>query len=389
MDKPILFVVTICLALVFLVGCEARHDKTDKNVQSETALNSSAPQVADRIDGEEYVKDVPSTENTDTDADQSQLEQTTTESQVEPIDEALEFANALIENTEFTSNTTTAQDILAESNKPVTPFCQDLSTDNNTDEVNASCKKLSNRLASVSMQSCESANLRTTGCYSNNNFPILLREFPPLEDKKPKGKVLLIGGTHGDELTSVSIVFRWIEILNKHHSGLFHWHVIPVMNPDGLLLKSATRTNANGVDLNRNLPTRDWYEKAMKYWDNKTSKDPRKFPGLDPNSEPENQWLVDEINQFEPDVIVSVHAPYGVVDFDAPLLNKAPRSLGKLRLNLLGTYPGSLGNYAGINRSIPVITLELPHSWVMPKPAESTKIWEDMVGWLVDNVGEE
>jgi len=56
---------------------------------------------------------------------------------------------------------------------------------------------------------------------------------------------------------------------------------------------------------------------------------------------------------------------------------------------LLGTYPGSLGNYAGINLNIPVITLELPHSWVMPSEAETSKIWEDIVSWLKANVNKE
>jgi len=60
-----------------------------------------------------------------------------------------------------------------------------------------------------------------------------------------------------------------------------------------------------------------------------------------------------------------------------------------LRLNLLGTYPGSLGNYAGINRDIPVITLELPHSWDMPSVSETTKIWEDIVAWLRKNIDNE
>ena len=107
------------------------------------------------------------------------------------------------------------------------------------------------------------------------------------------------------------------------------------------------------------------------------------------SSEPETKWLIDEINSFKPDAIISVHAPYGVVDFDAQILDIAPKNLGRLLLNLLGTYPGSLGNYAGINRNIPVITLELPHAWVMPSEAETTKLWEDIVAWLRKNINNE
>ena len=94
-----------------------------------------------------------------------------------------------------------------------------------------------------------------------------------------------------------------------------------------------------------------------------------------------------QLATFKPDAIIAVHAPYGIVDFDSHTLKTAPKSLGKLHLNLLGTYPGSLGNYAGINRNIPVITLELPHSWIMPSESETTQIWEDIVAWLNRTVG--
>lgn len=248
------------------------------------------------------------------------------------------------------------------------------------------CKRMSDRLASVKYQSCIASELQTTGCHSATGTPILVREFPPIKNTTPRGKVLVIGGTHGDELTSVSVTMRWIEQLSKNHTGLFHWHMAPLMNPDAVFKRSATRTNHNGVDLNRNLPSNDWNEKALKYWHQKSGKDKRKYPGEKAASEPETQWLIDEINHFKPDAIISVHAPYGVVDFDSLLLNTAPKSLGKLHLNLLGTYPGSLGNYAGINRNIPVITLELPHSWEMPSMQESNQIWQDIVQWLKQNV---
>lgn len=248
------------------------------------------------------------------------------------------------------------------------------------------CDKISSRLASVTLKACMAAKLSPSGCQSVKGVPLMVREFPPLENKPNLGRVLVIGGIHGDELTSVSLTFRWIQTLNKHHSGLFHWHVIPVMNPDGLLKRGAERTNENGVDLNRNLPSDDWEQNAIHYWETKGGKNPRKFPGESPNSEPETQWLVDEVNLFKPDAIIAIHAPYGVVDFDAHKLNTAPKSLGKLRLNLLGTYPGSLGNYAGMNLNIPVITLELPHAWEMPSEKESTLIWEDIVQWLKSNL---
>jgi len=104
-------------------------------------------------------------------------------------------------------------------------------------KINLSCKKIDKKLASVTLDECLGSKLRTTSFESKNKFPIMMAEFPPIENRKPLGKVLVIGGTHGDELTSISIVFKWITILQKYHSGLFHWHVAPLMNPDGALLK--------------------------------------------------------------------------------------------------------------------------------------------------------
>ena len=201
------------------------------------------------------------------------------------------------------------------------------------------------------------------------------------------GKVLLLGGIHGDEYSSVSIVFKWLKTLDHHHSGLFHWRVVPLMNPDGLLRKNSSRVNANGVDLNRNFPTPDWSEKSLQYWIENAKRNPRRYPGEKPLSEPESQWLAQEIESFRPDVIVSVHAPHGIVDYDGP--QQAPYKLGRLYLNLLGTYPGSLGRYAGVELGIPVVTIELPYAGIMPKRKEISDIWTDLVSWLKKNLKEQ
>ena len=91
-----------------------------------------------------------------------------------------------------------------------------------------------------------------------------------------------------------------------------------------------------------------------------------------------------EIESFDPDVIVSVHAPHGVVDYDGP--EDGPYKLARLYLNLLGTFPGSLGNYAGVQKNIPVVTIELPYAGIMPSPAEISNIWTDLVRWLTGNI---
>ncbi|MCP4204779.1 MAG: murein peptide amidase A, partial [bacterium] len=174
--------------------------------------------------------------------------------------------------------------------------------------------------------------------------------------------------------------FTWIETLTQHHSGLFHWRIVPVLNPDGLLQRPAQRMNANGVDLNRNFPSPDWQRQAHQHWVEKTARNPRRYPGSSSLSEPESRWLASEIERFRPDVIVAVHAPLEVLDFDGP--PDPPRSFGPLRLHQLGTYPGSLGRWAGVHLGLPVVTIELPSAGIMPTPAQQHQMWLDLVRWL-------
>jgi len=89
-------------------------------------------------------------------------------------------------------------------------------------------------------------------------------------------------------------------------------------------------------------------------------------------SEPESRWLIDEIVKFKPDVIVSIHTPHGVIDYDSP--EDGPYKLGRLYLQMIGTYLGSLENYDGIQKNISVITIELPYAWIMPSIAEISHI---------------
>ncbi|MEM7027517.1 MAG: M14 family murein peptide amidase A [Pseudomonadota bacterium] len=258
-----------------------------------------------------------------------------------------------------------------------------------TDLVTIECQRIGGKLGSVSVNDCLNANLQLTTARTHKNAPILLKEYPPLSSRRPLGKVLLIGGIHGDEYSSVSIVFKWMRTLDQYHSGLFHWHIVPLLNPDGLLQKKSQRVNANKVDLNRNFPMDDWQNTAMKHWREFRGKNPRYFPGDAPLSEPESSWLASHIDEYKPDVIVAVHAPHGIVDYDYAGARNGPYKLGRLHLNLLGTYPGSLGNYAGIQQKIPVVTIELPYAGIMPTNAEISSIWRDMVRWLRENITEE
>jgi hypothetical protein len=90
--------------------------------------------------------------------------------------------------------------------------------------------------------------------------------------------------------------------------------------------------------------------------------------------------LYEQIKSFKPDFIVSVHAPFGVLDFDGPSV--PPQKLGRLYLDQVGIYPGSLGNYGGVTLGIPVVTVELPSASKAPTSAEMRQMWLDLVRWM-------
>ena len=165
------------------------------------------------------------------------------------------------------------------------------------------------------------------------------------------GEVVLIMATiHGNEPAGTPLVRRLIERLAAEPKLLCGRRVVvlPVANPDGLA--GGTRRNARGVDLNRNFPATNWR--------------PRKPNGPAPLSEPESRAIHDLLERYAPIRIVSIHQPIACIDYDGPgrALAQAMAASSGLPLKKLGGKPGSLGSYAGINRGIPIITVELPRS---------------------------
>ncbi len=247
------------------------------------------------------------------------------------------------------------------------------------------CRQVTPRLPRISHAQCVKSALAPTGAVSARRMTIASRRFTA---PGPSGKalsfkplsILLVGGIHGDELTSSAVVFEWIQMLAAQPRQDYHWHMVPLLNPDGMLARPATRVNANGVDLNRNFPTPGWQQEAPAWWVHKTRRDPRRYPGRAPLSEPESRWLHQEIERGKPDLVVAVHAPYKLLDFDGPA--PAPERFGSLRIERVGVFPGSLGNYGGYQKKVPVITIELPNARQMPSIEESRRIWEDMQRWI-------
>lgn len=161
-----------------------------------------------------------------------------------------------------------------------------------------------------------------------------------------KGKTLIIGVFHGDEPQGKYLIDEYLKINNAE--GLLF---IPCLNPDGLQL--GKRTNANGVDLNRNFPTKNWELTEKNEF----------FGGMRAGSEIETQFLTDTISEFKPELILTLHAPYKVVNYDGPakeISEKISQIINyPVEASIGYPTPGSFGTYAGIERQIPTITLEL------------------------------
>jgi protein MpaA len=85
-------------------------------------------------------------------------------------------------------------------------------------------------------------------------------------------------------------------------------------------------------------------------------------------SEPESRWLVAEIASFQLDVTIATQAPHGIVDFDGP--PDSPEQVGSLGKKFLDTFPGSLGSFAGLQRDLPVVTVEFSSATAMPDSDE-------------------
>ncbi len=237
------------------------------------------------------------------------------------------------------------------------------------------CTTFSQKLPNTPLALCKNALLQDSQARSVKGLPLWVRDMPVAD---PKLRVLVVGGIHGDELSSASLALHWIAFAQEIPAQT-HWRFIPMLNPDGLLTQPARRTNANGVDLNRNFPTPRWDTEAPIYWEKKVRRDPRRWPGPRPLSEPESRFLHDEMERFKPDLIVSIHAPYGVLDFDGP--TTPPAKLGRLYLDQVGIFPGSLGNYGGVHKRMPVVTIELPSAFRTPLNSEMRQMWLDLLRW--------
>jgi protein MpaA len=213
------------------------------------------------------------------------------------------------------------------------------------------------------------------GCYEPTPPPELIAELPspsvvPLTQYRiigtsVRGRPLLctvlgegqdvafiLATIHGDESAGTSLVRGLAEHLQQNQELLRGRKVLllPIANPDGMAMR--TRSNAHGVDLNRNFRTANRIDSP-------------EF-GLRALSEPEAQAIEGVIREYAPARIVSIHQRAydnpACIDYDGPasLLASRMAQYCDLPVQKLGAKPGSLGSYAGLTLAIPIITFELP-----------------------------
>jgi protein MpaA len=182
----------------------------------------------------------------------------------------------------------------------------------------------------------------------------------PLEVWRPtrRCELLVFSAIHGEEPETTYALSRALRQLSEPPE---HCAVVLAANPDGLI--RGTRGNANGVDLNRNFPSRDWQPNAVTH--RSTMEDPSDVllgPGTSAASEPETQALMALIHELTPRAVVALHAPLACID-DAsasPLGHYLAERTGMPLVRDVGyPTPGSFGSW-GADNGLPVVTYEFP-----------------------------
>lgn len=178
--------------------------------------------------------------------------------------------------------------------------------------------------------------------------------------------VVVLAGMHGDEPKGVDLAWRFLDCASGRGSS-YRVVVVPVVNPDGYAVRR--RVNGRGVDLNRNFPTKDWRtgRKRSRY-----------YPGPSAGSERETRAVVRLIEREKPVRIVTIHSINKhrfCNNYDGPgkrlAMMMSRRNGYPVRATIGYPTPGSFGTWAGVERGIATVTLELPshHS--------SKRCWED------------
>ncbi len=164
--------------------------------------------------------------------------------------------------------------------------------------------------------------------------------------------ILILGGVHGNEPEGVIAALGLLEQFNENFAYGLRETVVPELNLDGVMTQN--RRNSRGVDLNRNLPTKDW---------TRTVSQEKYHPGIEPNSEPENQALTRWVDVNKPKFIVSLHSWHPLLNINGncrPEAEMIAKLTGyEVKEDIGYPTPGCLGTYCGLERDIPTLTYEI------------------------------
>jgi protein MpaA len=166
-----------------------------------------------------------------------------------------------------------------------------------------------------------------------------------------RAPLLVMAGIHGNEPSSVGaaldLAAAWAQVPAGRPTFL-----VPALNPDGLAVNA--KNSAADVDLNRNFAAANFT----------TTHQPGYDPGPSPLSEPETAAFAAFVDRVRPWGVVAVHAPFGCINHDGPAAAwaaaVAAASGWPARADLGYPTPGSLGSWLGVDRGLPVLTIELP-----------------------------
>ena len=165
--------------------------------------------------------------------------------------------------------------------------------------------------------------------------------------------LLIMGGIHGNEPASVDALLDVAaRLLAAPEAAPIPIWLLPAANPDGLA--AGHKNSAHDVDLNRNFPARNFAAAHA----------PGYFPGPAPLSEPETRAIAALIAGQPIRAAVAVHAPFACVNYDGPAADWAAAVAAACgwpaRQDIGYPTPGSFGSWLGVDRALPVLTLELP-----------------------------
>lgn len=201
---------------------------------------------------------------------------------------------------------------------------------------------------------------------SGQDRPIVARRVGPVDAPTV---IVVLGQMHGDEPAGRRVV----EQLERAHvpEGVQLW-LVRSINPDGQALRR--RSNARGVDLNRNFPS-SWVRQSGS--------------GRQAASEHETRAVMTWLTSIRPDALVSLHQPFGVVD----VTHRRSRALGRElaarmglpteRVGCPGRCHGTLTGWADETLSALAWTVELA-----PRPSTSDiQSVARGISWLATRLG--